>query len=81
VLDDAALDRMIALVRTVADAPRSPIGADTPLLSSGLVDSLSMNELATVLEDAYGVPLDVAEFGFDNADTPRQLLTLVESRS
>ena len=78
--DERALDRIIATVRNVANCHAIVLGADTPLLSSGLVDSLSMEELAVSLEQEFGVRLDVSDLGFDNADTPAQLLTLVRDR-
>lgn len=78
--DERALNRVLAAVRTVADCHSLVLGADTPLLSSGLIDSLSMEELAASLEQEFGVSLDVSDLGFDNADTPEQLLTLVRGR-
>ncbi len=77
----SGLDRIINRVQVIADAPGIAITPETPLLSSGLIDSLSMNELAVCLEQEFGVAMDVADLGFDNADTPAQLLALVESRS
>jgi acyl carrier protein len=56
------------------------IGPDTPILSTGIVDSLSVAELAETLNTAFGVRLSVDELGFDNADTAEQLAKLVNDQ-
>jgi acyl carrier protein len=50
------------------------IGHDTPLLSSGLVDSFGLVVLLGAIEDEYGVTLDEAEIGVQTFDTPAQIL-------
>lgn len=47
---------------------------DTPLLSSGLVDSFGLVVLLGAIEDEYDVTLDEAELGADSFDTPAQML-------
>jgi len=41
--------------REVSRDPRRPLEADTPLISSGLVDSLSLFSVLTFIEDEFGV--------------------------
>jgi len=49
------------------------VTADTPLLSSGLVDSLRFAELVMLVEGSFAVTLELADLGYDNFDTPRQM--------
>jgi acyl carrier protein len=58
----------------------SSIGPDTPLLSSGLIDSFAVAELAEALQQTYGVRIEVDDLGVDNADTALQLAELLGSR-
>jgi len=53
------------------------IGPDTPLLSTGIVDSLAVAELIERLNRVGARQLGVEDLGVDNADTPAQLLDLI----
>jgi acyl carrier protein len=49
------------------------ITEQTPLLSSGLIDSLHVAQLLTLLEQHYGKRIAVRDIGVDNFDTPAQI--------
>lgn len=53
----------------------------TPLLSSGLVDSLSVVVLLSAIEEHHGVVIDEAKVGVETFDTPEQILEHVTSLS
>jgi acyl carrier protein len=65
------MKRLLALLERELGAP---VGMDTPLVSTGMVDSLRFAELVTALEHQFGVSIDPSEVGVDNFDTPRQML-------
>jgi acyl carrier protein len=50
-----------------------PIGRNTPLISTGLIDSLHVAQLLTILEREYGKAINTRDVGTDNFDTPRQI--------
>jgi len=56
------------------------IEADEALISSGLVDSFSLVDLALFVEDTYGVIIDDTELNADTFDTPRQLAEIILAR-
>ncbi len=56
------------------------VEADTPLLSSGLVDSFTLTQLIEALEANYGRVIDLAAIGADNFDTGMQILRFVEGQ-
>jgi acyl carrier protein len=58
----------------------SSIEPDSPLLSSGVIDSFAVAVLAEALQQTYGVRIEVDDLGVDNADTALQLAELVRSR-
>jgi acyl carrier protein len=54
--------------------------AEQPLLSSGIVDSFSLVDLAMYVEDTFGVHLDDSELNKETFDTLGQLAALIEAR-
>ena len=56
------------------------IKADEKLISSGLIDSFSLVDLALIVEDEYDVHLDDTELTADNFDTLKELAEIIQSR-
>jgi acyl carrier protein len=61
------------------DASRT-ISPDEALLSSGLVDSFSLVDLALFVEDTFGVRIEDTELNVSTFDTLNQLTALIQSR-
>ena len=53
---------------------------DEPLISSGLIDSFSLVDLALFIEDTFGVHIDDTELNAQTFDTLDQLANLIQSR-
>jgi acyl carrier protein len=60
--------------------PPADIPLDQPLISSGLVDSFHLVDLAMFIETQLGVRLDDTELNAGVFDTLAQLIALVEAR-
>ncbi len=60
--------------------PGRPIAPDAPLLSSGLIDSFSLVDLALFVEDQFGVRIEDTELNAQTFDNLNELVALVESR-
>lgn len=60
--------------------PNRAIAPDEPLISSGLIDSFSLMDLALFVEDTFGVRVEDTELNADTFDTLNQLAALIESR-
>jgi acyl carrier protein len=60
--------------------PERQLEPDEPLISSGLVDSFSLVDLAVFAEDRYGVLIDDTELNAEHIDTLRALAMLVDGR-
>lgn len=63
----------------------SPDSADdltetSPLISSGVLNSLATLRLVSFLEENFGVELAAHEVGVDNMDTIADIASLVESK-
>jgi acyl carrier protein len=60
--------------------PGRKIAADEPLISSGLIDSFSLMDLALFVEDTFGVRIEDTELNANIFDNMTQLASLIESR-
>ncbi len=60
--------------------PNRKIGADEALISSGLVDSFSLMDIALFVEDTFGVRIEDTELNSQTFDTLNQLSALIDSR-
>ena len=60
--------------------PGRRIHPDEPLISSGLVDSFSLVDLALFIEDQFSVRIEDTELTADTFDTLNQLAKIIQSR-
>jgi acyl carrier protein len=66
------------ITREYADALQgAPIDANTPLISSGLIDSLSMVSLKMFLDQTYRVRIPDAEASAEAFDSVSTIVTLL----
>lgn len=56
------------------------IAPDAPLISSGLIDSFSLVDLALFVEDTFGVRIEDTELNAQTFDSLQQLAALIQSR-
>lgn len=69
------------IAANVLKQPNRVLTPDQPLISSGMVDSFSLVDLALFVEDTYNVHLDDSELNADTFDTLAQLAALIEARA
>ena len=60
--------------------PNRSIKPDESLISSGLIDSFNLVDLALYVEDNYSVHIDDTELNADTFDTLDQLVSLIQER-
>jgi acyl carrier protein len=60
-----------------ASIGRTAIGPDTPLFSTGIVDSFGVLELIAFLEETFGVDIDPARHDILEFDTIEKISALV----
>ena len=68
------------LADKILKQPNRKITSDEPLLSSGLIDSFSLMDVALYVEDTFGVRIEDTELNADSFDTLTQLAALIDSR-
>jgi acyl carrier protein len=72
------LEKLVA--SKILKQPARRIPADEPLISSGLIDSFSLVDLALLVEDAFGTRIQDTELNAQSFDNLNQLAALIESR-
>ncbi|MBI4761606.1 MAG: acyl carrier protein [Chloroflexota bacterium] len=68
------------LAEKILKQPGRVIAPDEPLISSGLIDSFSLMDVALFVEDTFGVRIEDTELNADTFDNLTQLAALIESR-
>ena len=68
------------MVSSILKQPKRTIPGDEPLISSGLIDSFSLVDLALFVEDTFGVRIEDTELNAQTFDTLDQLAALIRSR-
>jgi acyl carrier protein len=68
------------LATQILKQPSRKIRVDEPLISSGLIDSFSLMDLALFVEDTFGVRIEDTELNANVFDNLTQLASLIESR-
>jgi len=75
-------DQLAEFITTqILKDPKRALADDEALISSGLIDSFSLVDLALFVEDTFGVRIDDSELTSDVFDTLYELASLVEKRS
>lgn len=69
------------IASTILKQPNRVLKTDQPLISSGLIDSFSLVDLALFIEDTFNIHLDDSELNKDVFDNLDQLAELVASRA
>lgn len=68
------------IAEKIIKQPNRVITPDEPIISSGLIDSFSLMDLALYVEDTFGVRIDDTELNANTFDSLNQLASLIQSR-
>ncbi len=81
-MDDSVTTQLSGYIASqILKQPNRKIGLDEPLISSGLIDSFSLVDLALYIEDTFGVHIDDTELNKETFDSLSQLVFLIQARS
>jgi D-alanine--poly(phosphoribitol) ligase subunit 2 len=78
-METTTVDDLIELILSTARLDVS-LEAETPILSSGLIDSFDVVTLLAALDQYYGVAIPPEDVDVEHFDTPAQMLSQIESR-
>lgn len=68
------------IAEKILKQPGKSIAADEALISSGLIDSFSLMDLALFIEDTFGVRIEDTELNAETFDNLEQLAALISAR-
>ena len=68
------------VVKTILKQPKRVIQPADALISSGLIDSFSLVDLALFVEDTFGVRIADSELNASTFDSIEQLANLIQAR-
>jgi acyl carrier protein len=68
------------IAEKILKQPKRVIAPDEALISSGMIDSFSLMDLALFVEDTFAVRIEDTELNADTFDNLTQLASLIESR-
>ncbi|MFP4321307.1 MAG: acyl carrier protein [Anaerolineales bacterium] len=58
--------------------PGYPLGDDEPIITAGLIDSLSLAQLAIFIEEQFGIVIPDPDLTVDNMNTLDQIVARVQ---
>jgi len=74
-------EKILEFIRDEAvDVPPERIDADTSLFRDQLLDSMSLTNLITFLEDEFGIKVGAMDVVFENLDTVNHMLAFIERK-
>jgi len=78
--DKLLVDLENYITQTILKQVGRRISASEPLITSGLVDSFHLVDLALFIEDNYGVKIEDIELNADTFNSLEELAELIRSR-
>jgi acyl carrier protein len=79
-MTDIEKDLTEYILTQIIKRPKYPLDKDTRLISSGLIDSFHLVDLAVFVEEKFGVRIDDSELNAATFDTLPQLSALIRQR-
>ena len=68
------------IAKNLLKDPKLKLTPNEPLISSGLLDSFNLVDLALIIEDLFGVRIEDFELNADTFDTLEELAQLIAER-
>ena len=78
--DDIVVTLAQQIAARILKQPKRNLKPDEPLISSGVIDSFSLVDVALLVENTYGVRIDDSELNAETFDTLNQLAELIRAR-
>jgi len=80
-MSDDVISKLSSFIASeILKQPGRDIDPNSPLISSGLIDSFSLMDIALFVEDTFGVRIEDTELNAETFDTIKELADLIESR-
>jgi acyl carrier protein len=80
-MDDPINEISFYIVNDILKSPHKILKPDEPLISSGILDSFHLVDLALYIEDRFGVKIEDTELNRQTFDNLNQLYHLIQSKT
>ncbi|MGD8759603.1 MAG: acyl carrier protein [Anaerolineales bacterium] len=78
---DTMLNQVATFIaKDILKQPDRVLAPDEPLISSGLIDSFHLVDLALFVEETFGTTIDDTELNVETFDTLKQLCDMIQER-
>ena len=78
---DEIIDQLAEkIAKNVLQDPKLELDPAEPLISTGVLDSFNLVDVALMVEDTWGVRIEDFELNADTFDTLEELAALIQSR-
>ena len=78
---DEIIDQLAEkIAKNVLQDPKLEMDPAEPLISTGVLDSFNLVDVALMVEDTWGVRIEDFELNADTFDTLEELAALIQSR-
>lgn len=71
-------DRLLAYLRDELGVDVTDVGPDTPLFSTGIIDSFALVRIIGYLEESCGLEIPAVDVTLDNLDSVARMLSYAE---
>ena len=79
-MDDIIVELTEKIKKNLLKDPKMELNPSEPLISSGLLDSFNLVDLAIIVEDNFGVRIEDFELNADTFDSIEDLARLIAER-
>lgn len=80
-MSDNTMSKLSSFITSeILKQPGRDLAPEAPLLSSGLIDSFSLMDIALYVEDTFGVRIEDTDLNAETFDSIKELADLIESR-
>ena len=79
-MDDIIVVLTDKIKKSLLNDPKMELNPSEPLISSGLLDSFNLVDLAIIVEDTFGVRIEDFELNSDTFDSIEELAQLIAER-
>ena len=81
-MDRENIEKMLSqkISTDILKQPNSQLDPQEAIISSGLIDSFSLVDLALIVEDLFGVRVEDYELNADTFDTVEELAELIQKK-
>ena len=71
-------DKLLTFISERSGVPKAELGADDPLFSAGLMDSMAVLEVTAFVERELGAHFSTADINLDNLDSINRIMSFVD---